>query len=80
MALQFTMMSDDKKTPADVTLVITERPEKQNMTTENQKLMDLYNKKTKEYDKYIPFITNMKFYNLEDDPEQVAEFYKKRWE
>ena len=77
---QFTMMSDDKKTSTDVTLVITERPEKkQNMTTENQKLMDLYNKETKEYDKYIPFITNMKFHNIQDNTEQVAEFYKRRW-
>ena len=77
---QFTMISDDKKTSADVTLVITERPEKkQDMTVENQKLMDLYNKKTKEYGKYVPFITNMKFHNIQDDPEQVAEFYRRRW-
>ncbi len=77
---QFTMISDDKKTSACTTLVITERPEKkQNMSAENQKLMDLYNKKTKEYDKYIPFITNMKFHNIQDNPEQVAEFYKRRW-
>ena len=76
----FTMISDDKKTSACATLVITERPEKkQNMTTENQRLMDLYNKQTKEYDRYVPFITNMKFPNLVDSPEQVAEFYRRRW-
>ena len=79
-ASPFTMTSDDKKTSTCTTLVITERPEKkQNMTTENQRLMDLYNKETKEYDRYIPFITNMKFPNIQDNPEQVAEFYKRRW-
>ena len=76
----FTMTSGDKKISADVTLVITKRPKKKHdMSEENKKLMDLYNKKTKEYDEYIPFITNMRFPNLEDDPEQVAEFYRRRW-
>lgn len=74
------LISDDRKIFEDVTLVITKRPKKKRLlSAENQKLLNLYNKQTDEYDKNIPFITNMKFPLIREDPEQVAEFYKRRW-
>ena len=79
-ASEYTMISDDKKTSEDVTLVIVERPKKRRrMSAENQKLMELYEKQTDSRDKYIPFVTTMKFPDVQNNPKQAAEFYRRRW-